>query len=234
MHDIVIFSKDRPPQLDLLLRSVRWAYPVVPNVCVLYRSTNEWSAKGYARIRGCRMVEQGSFKPDFESLLRDADGGGRVCLHCDDDVYVDRVEEPCGLPPDCESLSLRLDRRRWRWDRFPGSTHLGYHASVSNTVYARDDLLTKVAALDYHHPNSLEDALCRVPPKPFGASLGRVVAVNIPANLVQDTHPNDNLGVDQDELNRRFLEGERIAHGPIRARTYTEPFSFQEYAFTPR
>lgn len=123
MINTIIFSKDRPAQLDLLLRSLSQS-PVKNHINVLYRSSEEY-LEGYSRVQSLHpninLVEECDFRSDLLKLL-DGQLGGTTSkftqFFCDDDIMY--------CPPDFtqESLeelfklkivafSLRLGRNTW-------------------------------------------------------------------------------------------------------------------------
>ena len=90
--NVIIFSKDRAAQLDLLLRSMRRFFSFGPHVdCrVLYRASDPAFATGYDMVRRkhgsfAGFVRQRDFREDVLSLLNDR----RFTMFLvDDDVFI--------------------------------------------------------------------------------------------------------------------------------------------------
>src|SRR5512133_4237495 len=87
--DLVAFSKDRPAQLDLLLRSIRRFAPAGVQTAVVFTASEHLHGRGYAVVREAhpwvRWVDEreaGGFKAATLSLV--ADAGDRLGFLVDD------------------------------------------------------------------------------------------------------------------------------------------------------
>ena len=90
MISAIIFSRDRPAQLDLLLASLdRNAPSVFSPVTVIFHASDYDYAHGYVTCRrehpGVRFVEENEFRQDFFHVL-DLVDTPLVTTFCDDDV----------------------------------------------------------------------------------------------------------------------------------------------------
>lgn len=232
----VVFSRDRAMQLDAFLHSVELHVPeLFGQLVVLYRATDEGFAAGYEHLRaerpGVTWIAETSFRDDLLELR----GDERLLLfHTDDDVYF-RSVGAFELRDDEVCFTLRLglnttycypldvveelcdaeiggDRVSWDWRaQDPGaySYPLALNAHVFRAAEAHDWL----GRTEYANPNELEAALQVVAPdvRPRMASFAHSAVVSIPANLVNETYANRHGALhDVQELNRRFLAGERI------------------------
>lgn len=202
MIDCLIFSKDRPAQLDLLLRSIE---KHAPN---LYRSTTVlWTfsdtAKGYDI---CATENQTAIQwwceSDFEDCLREWLGraGEVVSFLVDDDVFYRDAAEPLELP----------------WSYRGGD--YDYPFSVDGNVYAKADVEKLLHGLHFRNPSELEAFAHEKRRRlPFTeVAHGQPCLVGIPANRVSLSSGMPCMAttspwLDADELNRRYLAGERLA-----------------------
>lgn len=128
----IIFSKDRPAQLALMLESARRNLPDFFDLCVLYTGSTSEYQDGYDKLvhelddsRQVSFVKQSDFKLDLESLL--SDDRELACMFTDDDIVyrkcdftlkecVDLMSE---LPLCC--LSLRLGYNTIIQDPYAGT-----------------------------------------------------------------------------------------------------------------
>lgn len=176
----IVLSKDRPAQLDLLLRSFQLA-PPEPTAIVWTASTLPFE-RGYERLRTLyapapiRWLDDRS-PPGFEGLIRScvtiAQEGPRptVTFLCDDGAF---IREP---PPDATAwlehfpgvvcFSLRLGDnttvcyptgaaqtvpggRMWRWA--DGEGDFGYPGSVDAHVFRAADVAAILHEASLQHP----------------------------------------------------------------------------------
>lgn len=117
MISTVVFSRDRPAQLDLLLRSIRQNAdrPLDP-IDVIWKATNSSFTSGYGMCSAdhpdVRFWAETEFRHLVESLVRAA--GPHIMFLCDDDVLYRPLEgEPTpeqilDAEPDVLCVSLRL------------------------------------------------------------------------------------------------------------------------------
>jgi hypothetical protein len=75
---IVVFSKDRPPQLDLLIRSILTFVKGFHSLTILYRSSDQEMSDAYNRLfaqfdeeRRIRIVSESNFKSDLMLILKE-------------------------------------------------------------------------------------------------------------------------------------------------------------------
>jgi hypothetical protein len=115
--DTLIFSKNRPMQLDLLLQSIRDYYPVANSgINVLYKSTNAEYQKGYdvisKKYRNVNMLSESDFQKDTEAIVDSF--SERYCqFFADDEVFVNKPDMHALLnafTDDVACVSLRLGK----------------------------------------------------------------------------------------------------------------------------
>jgi len=121
MVDIVIFSKNRPMQLELLLHSLRERFEPFANIHVLYTTSTYQMRFGYKTLRdeynNIEFVEEiNGFKESFNNILRKLNE--RYCLFlCDDNVFVRELRvheledavEHFEAVPEIHAVSLRMN-----------------------------------------------------------------------------------------------------------------------------
>lgn len=237
--NVIIFSKDRAAQLDLLLRSMVW---LIADKYVIYACSTKQHNMGYDKLFwdywGDRsdihlFMQEDNFK---DSLLKqvDVEQAGTV-FFTDDDVFMRNwpfVTFP--FPDNVACLSLRLNPRMgycytlnrkqtppkmhpgnvWNW-RLADADY-GYPMSLDGHIFRTSDILPLLEKLDYHDPNSLEAALARNPiNRPMMMCFDKSVIVNNPINRVQDTIKNRHGNVSAEWLNEQFLAGRRIKLEPF-------------------
>jgi hypothetical protein len=196
--DCLIFSRDRAPQLDLLLRSIdRHAAGVYGTVSVLWTCSTLEHARGYASLElGRRDVawrREDGFEADVRSWLGQA--GPAVSFLVDDDVFYRDAPAPARLP----------------WSYRGGD--YWYPFSVDGNVYERGWIVHLLEGMRFRDPTQLE-ALGheRRNRLPFAEVYPCVppCLVGVPANRVSPSSGMPHMGRDPAELNRRFLAGERL------------------------
>lgn len=168
--NIIIFSKDRGCQLDLLLRSIKFNFPEINKsykIHILYKYSNEMYGAGYVKTISYHpdihyVLENNS---DFKKLVIDLiDINKELTLFfVDDIIFKDKFEFSSEefkyflLSKDIACLSLRLH---------PGINYC-YTMNVPMTPpkFLRDDLLIwrwrEACAGDWSYPMSLDGNIFR-------------------------------------------------------------------------
>lgn len=185
----IVFSKDRPLQLDGALRSLFMHCRDVDNILlkVLYTTSSSFQQSLYQNLAdqylSVEFVQEKSFKSDLLSLL---DGFAYVLFMVDDNIFV-RDFSLCEITSSLSShldtlgFSLRLGRNTTYCYMLDKTQHLpdfqmlqpgvlkydwtvaehdfGYPVEVSSSVYRCGDLMPLLAQMDFNNPNSLEGYL---------------------------------------------------------------------------
>lgn len=233
--NVIIFSKDRAAQLDLLLRSMPGWFD---EVYVIWTASDHKYASGYEMLdfREAMSVRQSQdFKDD---VVWYADSPNEYTMFLtDDDVFLRDFVMPV-IPDNVACLSLRLNPRMdycytlnrsqkapkmsssgniWDWRN--ADADYGYPMSLDGHIFRTKDILPLLEKLDYHNPNTLEGQLARHPiNRPLMMCFDKSVIVNNPVNRVQDTIKNrfgEFFGYSQEWLNEQFLAGRRIKLEPF-------------------
>jgi FkbM family methyltransferase len=240
----IAFSKDRPAQLELLLRSMARFAPDT-DVAVVYTASDELYDRGYAivrddypSVRWADEREDGGFKAATLKFAHAA--GPRLAFLVDDIVFTHPLE--LGAPglraldedPAVLCCSLRLDSNKtycyaldrttpvpldagsttWEWRGQDGDW--GYPMSADGHVFRSEQIVPLLERLDYHNPNALEEQLSLNPiDLPRMTCVNPSRLVNVPDNRVQDTAPNRHAGNDPRELAEAFGAGRRLDLAPF-------------------
>jgi hypothetical protein len=228
-------------QLDGFLQSVeQQALRIFTSVAVIYKPTSHSFERAYAALESAwpdvRWIREFDFREDVVAAIG---SGDTTVFHTDDDLYfrspgrIDlRRDEVCfalrlGLnttycyPLDVREqlvgASIQDDRVAWNW-RTQGPGAYSYPLALNGHVFRTRDVKDWFARARYTNPNELEAALqeFRDEVEPRMASFKHGIVVSIPANIVNDTYPNRHGNfANIEELNERFLAGERIDVGAM-------------------
>lgn len=242
--NVIIFSKDRACQLDLLLTSMRKMFQEYMryNVVVLYTTSNNTYELGYKILvkthKHINFVCESSFKQDLLSHLN-LDTNYTV-FFVDDIVWKEPFTVKCDElnllkeDPDILCLSLRLDpsltycyaldidinaprfdeKMRWNWRGEDGD--FGYPMSLDGHIFRTLDIYPLLSDLSFHNPNSLEGRLSEYPIKRSKMiCMKKSPIFNTPINKVQTHNTNRHGNISAEHLNKMFLSGYRIPLVPF-------------------
>jgi len=187
--DVIVFSKDRAAQLDLLLTSLAVHNNLFKKPKVIYRTSNIEYEKGYDIIRKYNTAhfqkEQNFYRDVMESVKR---CGRLFCFMVDDQIWLRsgptylQVKQHMDAHPQAVCLSCRLGRNTTYqyqtqrhielpefmevgpfllWDRntCPHRTNFNYPLSVDAHIFRRDEILTLLEQIRFQQPNQLEGRL---------------------------------------------------------------------------
>src|SRR3990167_2449731 len=214
----VVYSKDRPMQLDGLLRSIEAnASSFFDSIRVLFRANGEFE-QGYDLVKiehpNVFFVREQDFAEDTKLLLR----GDFVCFLLDDDIIFRKIlfkkdilalffraEVSCfsfrlGLNIDyCYSNdkpnTLSFHKKHdafisWKWQN--EKLDFGYPLSVTAHLFRTKDIKRWTDGLSFRNPNEyegkLQTRLAEVQPVMISYNESRVVG--LPVNLVNETTNN--------------------------------------------
>jgi hypothetical protein len=242
--NIIIFSKDRACQLDLLLNSMqkmfRESSEYVPSL--LYTTSNVYYKKGYQQLKKkykkVKFIKERNFKID---LIDNIDEDKEYTVFFVDDIA---WKEPFSIncnelhlmkdDSDILCLSLRLDPNLtycyaynsemklpeldhnlcWNWAGVEGD--FGYPMSLDGHIFRTKEILPLISNLQYTNPNSLEGKLSEVPLKNKKMiCLEKSPIFNLPINKVQTHNSNRHGNISAKYLNDMFFLGYRIGLSPI-------------------
>ena len=193
MFNIIIFSKDRACQLDLLLRSFRDYFrgDMDDNIRVLYTYSDDKYKEGYDILMGHKygvpmiLEESSNFKRDTEALIMPE--LPYTLFLVDDDVLKSEFQSDCkemqifACDPDILCLSLRLYKGinycytipcdspapalsvDNTWEWKGQLGDWGYPMSLDGHIFRTSEILPLIKSLGYSSPNTLEGTLANNP-----------------------------------------------------------------------
>lgn len=263
MLQTIIPSKDRPAQLDLLLRSIKrhvgaWRENATT---ILWRSTDLAYGKGYEIVRSehpeFTYIQEERFRPDIQMIAL-GNGARYTQFLMDDDVYVrsfsvaDQDFLNFQYVPGIVALVLRMApymdycyciNARTKPPKFGRNRTwhwrglIGdwcYSHSVDGTIWRTSTVQGVLAHVGYSHLHQLEPALRMAMTEPLAICYEKPRLVNVANNSVQDAvESNRHAGGDAMALNDRFLGGERILPDNIEAANPPSPHFEIDYLWGP-
>jgi len=237
--NIILMSKDRPCQLELLLHSmeVHWSEAFEYKINVLYTFSNNLYKKGYDILiedySDVNFIKENNFKEDLLNLIENKP---YTIFFVDDLVFKEDFSLNCKEMKlfenqnDILCLSLRLHpnltycyaanipmkkpifdkNNTWIWKNETGD--FNYPMSLDSHIYKTVCIKPYLERLNYSNPNSLEGILATYPlSQPKMICFNKSKVVNNPCNKVQTNNPNRHGNIDAKYLNDKFLEGYRIS-----------------------
>lgn len=240
--NVIIFSKDRACQLDLLLRSIKelWENWHEFKINIIWTYSNDGFKRGYEKVIQEHPEISFSKQEDFkQSVINVTNTQKEYTMFLVDDIV---FKEPFKLradfekliPEDVLSISLRLCQRishcyplniptpspdlssenKWKWQSHIGDW--GYPMSVDGNIYRTSDLIEVITNGTYNNPNTFEDALrTNIPARPLMLCYDESKIINIPLNLVGQ-YPNRHGRTSAKQLNEKYLEGNKLSLNDIK------------------
>lgn len=191
--NIIIFSKDRPCQLEALLRSLKLYFDHPHEIYVLWRSEDRPYICGYDRLRSydnsITWVRQENFKADLLHLLQHTinRNDAHLMFLVDDMIFTrefrgDSLLHTFDETPDILALSLRMGenitycyprdiptspptfQNSHQWEwRTANPGYWNEPMSLDGHIYRLAELEPCIANLEFHNPNTLETAMAANP-----------------------------------------------------------------------
>ena len=224
----LIFSKNRPAQLELCLRSHKrfWG----EDIKVLYSYDTEYK-KGYDKLKKMYPEVEFELETDFRQQVIDSLGGRYTVYYCDDDViirpYIDITDRLNNLDIACISQRMgqnydycfdsdvpveipRFIDNLWEWQKYP--LDWGYPMSVLGNIFRTEDIKPIIEMTPFRCPNTFEGNLAKNPiQKPLMVGFKEARNINLPQNLVQTISPKNRAGtLSIKEAYDRFMNGQII------------------------
>ena len=212
MVTTIILSKDRPAQLDLLLRSIERNGAGWFDWEALWNGERGDEDYDFTLWHPDRFCRDDTANGDFEWFVRAmlAEAGEFVCFLCDDDILYRPAPVFSGIRSEetlCWSLRLGLNTVRqypsdlpqawpWRspdgpfvWDWRTADLDFGYPGSVDGHIFRTADVRRMLAGRSFPNPTSLECALVEgcneiAEERPLMACYPHSVLVGNPINRV--------------------------------------------------
>jgi len=233
--NIIVFSKNRACQLDLLLESFRGSKIEAPNKRVFYTFTSDDFKKGYLKVKAKYPEWQFDFQEkEIKDYLLGVLTSGLTMFLVDDNVFV----ENCRLEYKLEMLkreekvlciSLRLGKNishdymadkpmvvpeissdgllKWKGC----DACWGYPMSLDGHIFRTEDIIPLIKKIDFNSPNELEWQLSLNPiNKEYMICFESPVLTNLAINKVQTWNDNRHGSVPAEFLNAQYLVGKKI------------------------
>lgn len=216
MVSALVFTRNRPAQLDLLLRSIAQfsdAGLITMPVDVLWRSDSIAYNEGYALVAEAHpWVEWtgeagGAWDQGFQDCVRAwlKRANGPIMFLVDDNVFYRSLRKPPAPA-------------RFPWSFRGGDYH--YPFSVDGCVYQAEAVRKLLKGLTFTNPTELEQAghehRHRWTHHERQFTYGYPCLTNVPMNRVSESSTMPHQGIDEEGLNRRFLAGWRLGIPPDR------------------
>jgi len=240
--NVIVFSKDRPAQLDLLLRSMKKHVGDRVSPHVIYKTQYSYHRVMKDHKEYAEFIEQKEMYLFKETVIRAVKSSGDLVMFlCDDDVFI-RGFDPDhylvkGLKTDMSiaTLSLRLGKKlsycyayngamprpmfrgnTWKWKGRPGD--YGYPMSLDGHIFRTYELLDLLEVLNFSDPNTLEGAMAQRPLNcPLMMSFDEPRLVGVPWNIVSETSRNRYLKTETAKsMAAKYERGFRISYKPFK------------------
>jgi len=260
----IVWTKDRPMQVDALLRTMRRCAPELFPVDVLMRATTEEFSAGYQLLNNIwapfiRISTETSFKADLCRIL-DCCSAEHILGLCDDHVFIRPLptDIPITVVAPLMALSLRLhdgvnycllagltivaprcriegDLHVWRWVDCDPRGCWGYPMPVDSNVYNCGDFRRWAHEATYDNPSELEVWLNS------HRDANRPMMAHLSEAVLLSVANNNVAGSgnpsgDQDavSLNRLWLSGKRIDVAPFENLCERQCHIVRPYTFKDR
>jgi hypothetical protein len=232
--NVIIWSKNRACQLDLLLRSIKryWKDYDRNEFRVIYDYDNAGFKKGYDIVMEAhpwvKYIGEINFRADL--IHRALTDSAYIGFFCDDDVFTNDFEWNTGLlaNPDIACISLRLgtnivnhyikgpcevpERKGGVWSWKGKQIDWGYPMSAgSGHIFRMSDIKPILTKSKYENPTELEDAMnAHKIDRSKMFCYDKSVVFNLAVNRVQTVRKTKCGELSARELNNKFLNGDRI------------------------
>jgi hypothetical protein len=217
MVSVIIFSKDRPLQLEGYLTSLMFYSGIrEENIHILYTSipgiSYEILVEKYKRIN---WINESSYSADLNRLIRASEN--YIMFGCDDVFFIETMninhafealEQDKSIFSFHLRLGLNIENRpqleqhpkylKWNWTQ-TNSMHWNYPWEVSAAIYRKSDVLSIIDRIDFSlmkSPNYFEDLIVKgvrereIAIQPNLASFYKGKALTLTVNRVQEDYKN--------------------------------------------
>lgn len=238
MITVIIFSKDRACQLDLLLRSMEKNLRDF-ECCILYTYSDENFNTGYKKLINKfshhNFVLESNFRDDTIRMMKQSNCKN-IALACDDNVIYRKQPEDIDDLNIGECFSLRLglntilqdfstnliqpplrnyqrigEKIYWNAEHYYQLYNYGYPYSIDFHCYNRNHLVSLVSGIQWSKTNELEGNLFQYRHLTTNMiAFTHSIAVNIPLNNLSGYTHCVNEALSNEILNSRYLDGEEI------------------------
>lgn len=243
MIDLIIFSKNRAVQLELLLRSIKKHAPNLFKTNIIYTYSSKEFELGYRSVQRLHgfdfnfVQEKKHLWDHVEDVL--SNSSAFVAFSTDDTVLYRNVPV-INMADDAATFSLRYGLNtilqdcfhnryqyslrnyeendlylKWKFADYPANFNYGYPFGLDMHIYRTDLIQRLIQGQRFNSTNELESFLFfkKDQAPPFIQSFKHSVAVNIPANNLSGV--TEHFGISEKEMNDRFLDGWTFDLNPI-------------------
>ncbi len=230
--NVVIWSKNRACQLDLLLRSIDkyWSEYEVHDFTVIYNDDAEY-VKGYDIVSSehqwVKYHRESGFKNTLNSLIGNSE---HTMFLCDDNIFTRSWEwdESIMMNIDIACISLRMGRnisshyikgpspapeiKNGIWNWHGKNIDWGYPMCPGvGHIFRTADVKPIIEKGNYTSPTELEDAMnAAMIKRPLMWCPEHSIVIDTPINRVQVRRETLCGDIGAKELNDRYLKGDRI------------------------
>lgn len=183
--ELLIFSKDRACQLDLLLRSIKDNLPQVNRINVLYKISNEFYSKGYYKLfdkyNYINWIQEENFELDVKEIINESICKYFLCL-VDDEVIIRKPDWNLifkYFDDTINNISLRLNNHinysytseckvdpvpftindpivKWDWTKLSPVGDMGYPSCINSAIRDTEYFKNIINNITFKNPNVLE------------------------------------------------------------------------------
>jgi hypothetical protein len=236
---IIVFSKDRPLQLQGYLESLLHFSDIsLNNIFVIYKDSNIISYdKIVTDFKNINWIKEGNFFDDLQNVI--IGSSTFLMFGCDDVIFKAEINltqalEKLESSNEIFGFSLRLGMNikpyndqavlsesfiTWNWKNSKLDSW-NYPWELDSTIYRKADvqeILAKLSSLQIRNPNYLESEIAQNSmlyiKRDFLASFKLSKAIVLTVNRVQDSFKNDfdnSLPTDISNLYKLYIEGGRL------------------------
>jgi hypothetical protein len=236
MRSLIIWSKDRACQLELLLRSIHEnAQNTFERIWVIKKYTTAQFKEGYDRLNfNVDFVSETSgFEADTRRIIG-LTSSDSLCFSTDDNIIYRPVQEfpdvkygecfslrlgyntvvqdhnKASLQPPLNQVIERDGQLEWNPDKYHPLSNYGYPWALDFHVYSTRQLQDTVKRFSFKNTNELESGLFKYRNEiTTMKSFTHSCAVNWPLNCLSGYTQSDNIS--NEWLNEQFLNGKRLS-----------------------
>lgn len=239
--ELIVWSKDRAPQLRLLLESIGRYTPHMFNINVIYTYSNEEYKQGYEKVMAefpaNYILEKSLAQDTCDLIVNNLDG---LIAFSTDDTVIFRAPPTIDLseliPPGCCSFSLRYglnttlqdyysnlyqtpltaykdegDTIQWNWSNYNGLHNYGYPFGLDMHIYKASLINDLIKYETFKSTNQLESLLFKK--KRLAPQMIRSFKYSIAINIPDNCMSGitRSSGNNIADMNSRFLSDEVIS-----------------------
>lgn len=236
----IVFSKDRPMQLDALLRSLKLHSASHISLTILYALSDDIYYKAYEDVKKeypeYKYILESNFKKDLLVILRNMTSE-KIFFLVDDIIFINKfnIESINKYNANKYVPSLRLGENisysymkdkslvlpnlssinneiiEWNWIK--NNSYWSYPLSLDGHIFNRTEIIYIFSITKFWSPNSLEGNIQKFSSffeNRKGCSFEKSVIVNFPWNKVQVDNNNRSGDITSEYLLELWNKGKRI------------------------